>query len=117
MAATAKVESKAGELVIEWYRGDSVPVLLQFREKDGQPVDLSDGEWFASVRTKPNVEQHWPFVIDVSNAADGDLTLTTPSAPDVPPAGVWDLRRRRDGAVLTILAGRTETSDTVTALE
>ena len=106
--------ARPGAKNLVMYAGDGFAMRLRFwrQEEDGtrNARDISASIWLAQIRRHESADEVLAtFAIDLTDAADGYLTLGLSGSivSDVYPRGVWDLQETAPGAEPnTKLAGR-----------
>lgn len=95
--------------LVEWYRGDSYPLELIIKEKDGDPIDITGYSFILTVDTKEKPEDVSTKLFDVVGVLDGDPTTGkvsfTPSSSDTGTIGKYffDIQMTdADGNIRTI---------------
>ena len=85
---------------IDLYQGEDFALSIEFRDKDGSAVDVSEQTFSAEVRSARRKPGGLPyqlaaeFLVDASEAATGTIVLSLPSADNdnIFTGDPWDLR-------------------------
>lgn len=77
---------------IRLIRGDGITVTLNVEDDAGDPLDVSDRTYSASIRRTHRSTTEYEFTVDDSDAATGTIVFTLDDADSavLPDQAIWD---------------------------